>query len=432
MLRNSWVFVLVLIVGGACAGASSPSESATISFDVTGPFSSEQVVAGLLETIPGDPDVAGVAVLSAVDRGYDGALVFGAGVAGRLTAEGFVLADDASVLVPEGSDAGVIVDKTPLPVDAEAAGPAIDLVLAFYGQREPIKNVTAAELGDFLRESGGGDGGIEDAGNHTLRKIVQQLGRGFSIEQIVTAFVLGVNEDCETGELDRLEFCTMAGERPAGPEIQALKRDGTESFGFGTGTKDSFEQSQAEPNDDAPATRNVDDDDTFEAEPQLTIDELPEAALADGTYGGSLAVDYGFLGWASKIGYFDDDSEVMINEATLVIAGGSLGDFEASVLTVGTCCLQLGPGAVDYNDEFSFFLSADPATAVVEAGTITVSVEVDASRRFSGPDAADQLDKVWDRITIATARITTVDGAASVSLLNEYGLPMVSLLESQS
>ena len=129
------VVVVVCALGMGCGPGSDQGGavgSRTTDDPVEAPLGSvvprdwREVVEGVVTARDGDRVSGAVAVLMAGDRGYDRFVVLEAAVVRRLTGEGFVVAPDGAVIVPTGSDGGVISDKPALDIQEGAAASSMN------------------------------------------------------------------------------------------------------------------------------------------------------------------------------------------------------------------------------------------------------------------------------------------------------------------
>jgi hypothetical protein len=183
------------------------------------------------QLVAGDAVSGVVAVVIALDRGYEGAVVIEAAALRQLTEDGVVVDDSGGIVTPAGSDGGAITDKTPLEVEEGAAGVDNQLL----GLRQAPDGVTTDEFRSKVEQL---EQENSDRNSNIAGLIVLLVRAGYSGEQIVEGIVLGEWRLTCTVEIDTFgnpeESCKFNGEDPDFPEIVRFKSDLADGNYFGS------------------------------------------------------------------------------------------------------------------------------------------------------------------------------------------------------
>ncbi len=228
------IALLVLSACGSSGDSDSRSEPGSPSAEDRAAF-----VDDLMVQADEQFAVAGVALLAALDRGYELTTIEAAVGEDRFSMDGVVAAASGDLVEPEGPDTEILVDKAPLRVDEESFGATL-LVYALRSLPRQNSGITVAELGASLERDlveadvGYGPGvappederpvrwGVSDEalvrGRARLIQIARLVDEGYSAEQIIDAVVFGTVLMCEKFEVGfgTFEDCILDGERPAG------------------------------------------------------------------------------------------------------------------------------------------------------------------------------------------------------------------------
>ena len=399
---------VIAMVAASCGGGSSSDDSLVAGVPAGGsaaevtevPLGSEipeewrDVVEGVVVAGGGDGVSGAIAVLVAGDRGYEVTVVIDAAADRRLTGDGVVVDDDGNLVVPLGVDGGIITDKPPLELEAQADGGGFQLVS--FAQTPEGVTIDDLRLALELKER---DRNADMAG-----LIVLLIRAGYSPEQIITGIVLGERTPgCRfeaDGFGDSKQVCQFAGEDPEGPAVPRFKSD-----------EDPIEATTTD--DDGSAE---DGDTTDAAEPGAI-------GLADGSYFGEFDYDYALFWSIAPDNLVDSREDVEENTAELVVSGGMVELLSGAVLTNFPEALMPGTDVLNCGTNTAFDLTGDPATAAVVGGTITLEVLVTGTRvgyGGSGFGTCSGLDWEFERKAV-DATISPTDGGVLVSLKNKDG-----------
>ncbi len=258
------VAAVLVLLAASCSGGAGDENVANLDQESAGPFELVTVVDALFGLFEGEPSAPSVAVLVALDRGYELRTVVAAAFSGRIDLDGILTDDSGTALAPKGSDHFVVSDKALLVPNGEASPELTRLILIGTHQSG---TVTMAGLQQSLEDGlenadlGFGAGAApatetepdvwrssEDRTNRLqLAAILALASSGYSIEQIVFALVAGDSISCISS--GSFQCIIVDGDEP---EVAALEdlfiRDVAESEAQ---PANSNEQEQAQDSGDA-------------------------------------------------------------------------------------------------------------------------------------------------------------------------------------
>lgn len=431
--------VLVLaLVAAACGGTveivAPPQETAAASVEAalgeTLPLNfdtadeTSRAVAVALVDVHGD-EGGFVALVLALERGYDIHQVIDAATMGNIDAQGNIAAD-GDIVQPSGPRAGVI--ELPEQAEGEASAPfgAGDLEPALAVQSSTARIVLARssdgyEASSLLAELQGSAAGErfagEEAGKAFIAAIVSLAQSGYSLEQIVAGLFTDAPymllTDISTVS-DDLPCGVLIGVRPARRDEAApcsIYVNGAIADELDWGEEPEGDREEEKEGQESPETDN--ETDSTEDAPEEAEAEAADEPIATGS--GHLLENPLFPG---PHGTMMSESIVMtIDEPTAVL------DIQVAYQTA----VEYVNDAPDCWDNFT--LTSDASNLTVDAATVSGTVELTVNYAGAAQCPEDQQDDIGVPYSADVSGL--LDGSSFVGKLSFEGiaLPFVAVVD---